>query len=166
LLISFIEDKSDAQLESRLDENNYDDSQLISITIPVTKLSYYNNSILFERVDGQLEINGVQYKYVKRRLYNDSVELMCIPNQTAIRLSNAKNDFFKVINDIQHKENRKTGSGLSKNISADYLTFNQHFLLMPLYLTASSWMPYSAGAAPFNFSAVIENPPEKTSPFI
>lgn len=163
-LISFLEDKATAQLEAQLDENNYDESQLVAITIPVTKLSYYNNSTLFERVDGQLEINGVQYKYVKRRLYNDSVELICVPDQTAMKLSNAKNDFFKVVNDIQHKENKKSGSGLSKNISADYLTVNHHFLLDPLYFTASSWMPYYADTTPFNFSSVIENPPEKTSP--
>jgi hypothetical protein len=162
-LISFLEGKATTQLEAQLDENNYDESQLISITIPVTKLSYYNNSILFERVDGQLEINGVQYKYVKRRLYNDSVELICIPDQTAMKLSNARNDFFKIVNDIQHKENKKSGSGLSKNISADYLTVNHHFLLSALYLTSSSWMPYSAEITPFNFSSVIENPPEKTS---
>ncbi len=150
-------------MERSLDENNYDDAQLITISVPLTKISYYNNSTQFERVDGQIELNGVQYKYVKRRLYNDSAELVCIPNGVAMKLLSAKNDFFKVVNDIQHKENKKGGSGLSKNISADYLSSDHHFFLKGLCFAAQSWMPYSKGFAPFNFSSVIENPPEKSS---
>lgn len=163
LLISFIEGKANAQLEAELDENNYEDAQLITISVPLTKISYYNNSTQFERVDGQMEINGVQYKYVKRRFYNDSAELICIPNKAVMRLLSAKNDFFKVVNDLQHKENKKSASGLSKNISPDYLSDDHDTLLKGLYFTATSWMPYSTWFTPFNFSPVIENPPEESS---
>jgi hypothetical protein len=77
LLFSSLLDKADRELETRLDENRYDESQLISIKVPVTHLSYYNTSDQFERVDGNIEFGGIQYKYVKRRIFNDSLEVLC-----------------------------------------------------------------------------------------
>jgi hypothetical protein len=90
LLLSSLLDKADRELETRLDENRYDESQLISIKVPVTHLSYYNTSDQFERVDGNIEVGGVQYKYVKRRIFNDSLEVLCIPNHTAMQLQAMK----------------------------------------------------------------------------
>jgi hypothetical protein len=126
---SYLEEKANAQLEAKLDKNDYDDSQLISLKIPVTHLSYYNNSNQFERIDGQIEIKGVQYKYVKRRIYNDSVELLCIPNQTAMSLQSAKDEFFKLVNDLQHAgQSKKTDPhSSSKNFSVDNYTLNESF---------------------------------------
>jgi len=101
LLTSWLEGKADRQLEASLDEDRYDESQLISIKVPSSHLSYYNSSAQFERVDGQIEVGGVQYKYVKRRLFNDSLEMLCIPNHTAMGLQTARNEFFQLVNDVQ-----------------------------------------------------------------
>src|SRR5580765_6199633 len=66
LFSAYLENRADRQLESRLDENQYDGSQLLSIKVPA-HLSYSHPSLTFERVDGQVEVGGVLYKYVKRR---------------------------------------------------------------------------------------------------
>jgi hypothetical protein len=126
---SYLEEKANAQLESKLDKEDYDDSQLISIKIPVTHLSYYNTSDKFERIDGQVEIKGVQYKFVKRRIYNGFVEMLCIPNQTAMSLQSAKDEFFKLVNDLQHPgQSKKTDPhSFSKNFSVDNYTINESF---------------------------------------
>ncbi len=127
LLSAYLEGRSDKQLESRLDENRYDDSQLLSIKVPA-HLSYSSPSLKFERVDGQIEVGGVLYKYVKRRIYNDSVELMCIPNHAAMNLQTAKNEFFQLVNDLQHNgQGKQTNShpGNSKSpVSPEYLTID------------------------------------------
>ncbi len=159
-LISFMENKANARLETQLDENNYDESQLLSIKVPARHLSSYTNSKLFERVDGQVEINGVQYNFVKRRLFNDSLELLCIPNHDVMQLSSAKNDFFKIVNDLQRKENKKSTSGFSKNILSDYVQNSHEFLLNYLYFTNSSWLHHSHDAIPSYYSSVLENPPK------
>jgi len=101
LLSSYLEKRADRQLEANLDQDRYDESQLISIKVPASHLSYYNSATQFERVDGEIEVGGVQYKYVKRRLFNDSLELMCIPNHNAMKLQTARNQFFQLVNDIQ-----------------------------------------------------------------
>jgi hypothetical protein len=110
LLSSYLEDRADRRLEASLDEDRYDESQLISIKVPSSHLSYYNSNAQFERVDGQIEVGGIQYKYVKRRLYNDSLELLCIPNHDAMKLQTARNQFFQLVNDIQQHNSKKSGS--------------------------------------------------------
>ncbi len=90
------------QMEARLDHRQYDASQLISIKVPLTHLSYYNHSVDFERVDGEIELNGIPYQYVKQRIYNDSLELLCIPNQLALKLRLSGEEYFRTVNDLQH----------------------------------------------------------------
>jgi hypothetical protein len=97
-----MEQHADKTLIASLDENRYLESELISIKVPAAHLSAYVNSKEFERVDGQVELQGVQYNYVKRRFINDSLELLCIPNKKATELKTAKNDFFQLVNDLQH----------------------------------------------------------------
>ena len=141
LLDAYLESRADRQLEARLDSQNYDESQLLLIKVPATHLSYYNASRQFERVDGQIEIAAVQYKYVKLRLFNDSLELLCIPNHTAMRLRSAKNAFFSFVNNLQPDgQNKKNGahSGPFKNFAPEKYTIQTHFhidgpLLIPIH---------------------------------
>lgn len=86
LLISSLVAKADKEMDARLDDNSYDESQLISFKVPITRLSYYNPSSEWERVEGSIEVGNVYYKYVKRRMVDDSLEVLCIPNSVATRL--------------------------------------------------------------------------------
>jgi hypothetical protein len=140
LLTSVLEDRADKQLETALDNNDYNESELISLKIPVAYLPYYNNSSTFERIDGQVEIQGLEYKYVKRRIYNDSLELLCIPNHAAMKFAAANDEFFRFLNDLQHEGNGKPGRvhHHSKKPSGDYCTtihtrnLNEFCLFIPL----------------------------------
>ena len=100
LLTSYMESRANSQLEAQLDDDQYDDSQLISIMIPATHLSYYNNSFQYERVHGEIEIRGLRYEYCKRRILNDSIEFLCIPNRAAMKMQTARDDFFQLMNDL------------------------------------------------------------------
>ncbi len=104
LLNGILQDKADQRLITRLDHRQYDRSQLISIKVPVIHLSYYNSSAEFQRVDGQVEIRGIPYRYVERRIYNDSLELLCIPDQKALKLRMSRDEYFKLVNAIQQPQ--------------------------------------------------------------
>lgn len=109
LYTAILQNRADKSLVASLDQNNYSDNDLISIKVPAVHLSSYVNTKEFQRVDGKIEIEGVQYNYVKRRFTEDSLELLCIPNKTATRLQTAKNEFFKLVNDLQHPgQSKKT----------------------------------------------------------
>lgn len=90
LLISSLMEKADRDLDARLNEKSYDDSQLISFKVPITRLSYYNPSSQWERIEGSIDIGNVFYKYVKRRIVDDSLEVLCIPHSTATELQEMK----------------------------------------------------------------------------
>lgn len=121
LLTGFLQHRSDVQLEARLDKNDYDESTLIEIKIPL-QLPYQLNWKSFERFDGEIDVDGIHYKYVKRKIYNDSLVLLCLPNKTKQALEKAKDDYFKVVNDIDPSSQKKSDhNNLSfKNILSEF----------------------------------------------
>ncbi|MDQ2721605.1 MAG: hypothetical protein M3Z26_17860 [Bacteroidota bacterium] len=143
LLFDYMQHRTNEKLEAFLDNNSYDDSQLIELKIPV-HLPYQNSWTSFERYDGEIELNGTMYKYVKRKLSNDTLYLMCIPNSKKMRLEIAKNDFFKNSNDFAQNDNSKKSNNsksVFKNLQTVYnessfglniifqFDFNQNFWL-------------------------------------
>ena len=132
-----LQDHADKTMVANLDQNNYSETDLISIKVPAVHLSSYVNSKEFQRVDGQIEINGVQYNYVKRRFVEDSLELLCIPNKTATSIQSAKNEFFKLVNDLQHPgQSKKSDQHNSsfKGFNAEYYADTQNFAIPDLTL--------------------------------
>jgi hypothetical protein len=163
LLNAYLEDRANNSLEAQLDDHQYEESQLLLIKVPAVHLAYYTSSSQFERVDGQVEIEGVQYKFVKRRLYNDSLELLCIPNHAAMRLQTAKDEFFKLVNDLQQTgQNKKSDShpGASKNFSTDYYTVNDPFNMSILSFDLIKQSAHFICDIPFSFSPVAAQPPD------
>jgi hypothetical protein len=167
LLSLYLEDKADRQLEARLDGDRYDESQLVSIKVSASHLSYYNSSTQFERVDGQIEVGGIQYKYVKRRLLNDSLELLCIPNHTAMNLQTARNEFFQLVNDIQQHngQGKKSNSHtISKNFSpTDYETVSSLTVGQPDYTVKPPMFRDLVSTPTSSYHLTVEQPPDYLS---
>jgi hypothetical protein len=162
LLVSILEQTENSKLQTRLDENNYDEASLISIKLPATILPYYTNSKIFEPVEGQLEWHGVLYKFVERRTYNDTVELRCIPNQALMTLQKAKDNFFKAVNDLQtSSQNKKSGSHQSsKNASLDYCTMNDVVRINDLFFSRLTGASGQQTGILCSFHAAPEQPPQ------
>jgi hypothetical protein len=137
LYTAVLQNDADKTMVANIDENNYSDADLISIKVPAVHLSSYVNSKEFQRVDGQIEIGGIQYNYVKRRFAEDSLELLCIPNKTATSLQTAKNEFFKLVNDLQHPgQSKKSDQHNSsfKGFNAEYYAYQQAIAIPDLTL--------------------------------
>jgi hypothetical protein len=136
---------------------------LLLVKVPAVHLSYYNSSSSFERATGQVEINGIEYKFVKRRLYNDSVELLCIPNQNSLKIQSAKDEFFKLVNDLQQNgTGKKSGPrpAFPKNFSMDYCSIEDHFRLDDLYSVQSKKNNSFAARIPSPYPLAVERPPD------
>jgi hypothetical protein len=120
LLINYVQDRQDRQLETRIDNDSYAEQDLVYIKIPV-KLPYYNNSKQFEKVSGAIEYNGVEYKYVKRRVYNDTIELACMLNTGKQKFQSARDEFVKLSSDWQNShQGKKSNTGSIKNLPLDF----------------------------------------------
>jgi hypothetical protein len=163
VLNDFLQNRADLQLQSQLDLRHYDESRLISIKLPATHLSYCNNSAIFERVDGQIEINGVPYQYVKRRIYNDSIELLCVPNQMALKLRLSGEDYFKLINDIQRSPHGQGHPMLTKFFAVDPYTAPVPFLMGDLSYTLIGRIDVFSARLPSPPGAETERPPAFTA---
>lgn len=128
LVINYLQTAADSRLEARLDRNDYDESQLIEIKVPVN-MPYQSDWAGFERVDGEIEVNGVHYKYVKRKVQDGQLVLKCIPNTDKQALEAAKDDIFKMNNDLQQDNaSKKSGNplaGVVKNLLGDADRFDQ-----------------------------------------
>ena len=166
LLTIYMEEKASSELTDQLIDNKYDETQLVSLKVPVTNLSYYQNSKEFEWIDGKIEIGGVQYKYVKRRIYNDSLEVLCIPDQMAIRLKAVRNEYFRFANDLQHPgQEKRQGANTynSRPFSPDYYPISDPILIRTF--SGSLTRRFCEVSFPISSSyvRVSERPPELTA---
>ena len=86
-VVDYLQHKSDRQLEARLDKNQYDESQLVELKVPI-HLPYQTSWAAYERYDGEIALNGTLYKYVERKLSDDTLYLKCLPNTKKMHLEN------------------------------------------------------------------------------
>ena len=105
----YLQHRADKQLKNQLDSNIFDETQLVEIKIPLN-LPYQSNWAGYQRYDGALELEGVLYQYVKRKVSNDTLYLLCIPNMQKMRLETVKNELFKLTIDFNQNENAKKSS--------------------------------------------------------
>lgn len=125
---------------SALDENNFNESELVQLRLPLN-IPYTTNWKDFERCDGNIVLNGIHYNYVKRIVYNDTMYLYCIPNQQKTELSNTRNEYARQASDVP------------LNKKADQSTVKKN----------SGFNEYSFGAPSYDFSALTSFP--NGSPF-
>jgi len=164
LLSNYWQDCAERRLEANLDQNKYDESALISIKVPLTSLSYYTSSPGYERVNGQIDINGIRYQYVKRRIYGDSLEVLCLPNITSMKVRTASNDFFRRVNDLQQQnQGKKNSSHSTKDNSKDYRPAASGVIvpdaLAKVVIKVTSL--YGPSQLPSIYAPTAENPPEQ-----
>lgn len=141
MLFGYMEAQSSQAMNTRLDDNDFDEASLVTIKIPVSNLPYYTNSPIFERVKGQINIGGHEYQYVEKRIFNDSLEMRCIPNKQITHISNARDAFFQLVNDLQHSDSKPTPAkpALSlKNILPDCISATISFAYTPGFSIAES----------------------------
>ncbi len=122
LWFSYAQQQADIQLESSLDNNQYNDADLITIKVPLS-MPYQTVQSSFERVNGEINFNGKTYKYVKRRIVDGEMVLLCLPDQHKMRIESAKTDFFKNTADIQNNSSKKsdnTKTSVFKNLVSEY----------------------------------------------
>ena len=122
-VFNYEQQKADVQLEASLDKAQYNDADLIAITIPLS-MPYQTVQSGFERVNGEINISGKIYKYVKRKIVDGEMVLMCLPDQNKMRIEVGKNDFFKNTADIAQNNTSKKGdnskSNVGKNVVSEY----------------------------------------------
>ena len=121
IVISVMQDHADRKLESRIDNLEYDESQLIEITVALN-MPYQERFTDFERHYGEIEIDGKSYTYVKRKIAGDIAIFKCIANQSKQQLTNIKNDLARANSaiDTDQAGKQQQQSSFAKNFWSEY----------------------------------------------
>lgn len=128
-LLSVAENRSEVSLQNDLDKDRYETNQLFLVTVPAEHLSAYTNQHSFDHVNGKIEIAGMIYRYVKMRLQNDSLQLLCVRDTKAMGWQSAKAQFFAVVNDLDHRTHNKQPSVSKLSVPSDFIADPMDFMI-------------------------------------
>ncbi len=106
----------DQKIDQKLEAGLYDENELLEIRVPIS-LPYQSNWSDFESYSGELEWRGAYYKFVKRKITNDTLILLCISNEAKMRLTEAKSRFFELVNDLNANQNSSGSEKKKGNFS-------------------------------------------------
>ncbi len=124
----YAEQMADKSIATTVDNSQYNEADLLLVTKPIN-LPYYNNTNDFTRADGETEINGVIYNYVKYRISNNRLELLCLPNKQKTKIRKAKSDYFNAVADVENRtEKGKPAKTLAKKTTISEYEEQQCFL--------------------------------------
>jgi hypothetical protein len=159
----YLEHKADIVLETRIDNAEYDESSLIEIRVPLNA-PYISagNSTEFERFYGELEVEGVHYKYVKRKIDNGELVLLCLPNENKARFQNSRVDFFKLVNDLNNtsQSKEKNNSSSVKSFTTEYKQENNSWSIKPFTQLRFHYFTANTRACAAGFANIPEQPPK------
>lgn len=102
-VVNYLQHNADIRLEVRFDNKHYDETQLIELKVPIN-LPYQTSWASYERYDGEIELDGKLYKYVERKVADDTLYLKCLPNAEKMHLEEAKDNFFLNVNDLAQND--------------------------------------------------------------
>jgi hypothetical protein len=135
----YAEQKADMAMESRLDKDQYDVNDLISITVPLDN-PYQLEQRNFQRIDGEFNFQGKNFKYVKRKVSDGKLILLCIPDSRKTVLKKGKAEYGNAANDLNGNSKGSSRSGSQKSFSGnDYTseTFQLSTSILPYFHTST-----------------------------
>lgn len=159
MVLSCLQTGNEVAIEKQVDKNNYSDDELISIKTTL-HLPYYTSSPYYERAYGSITIGGKDYEYVKRRVYHDTLEVLCLPNQGKTALKAFGNDIAKSSADGQASAPAKK-SGTTVKISLPDFCQSQKTNTVSFSVIAKELhVLLNTNFLPANYSSELERPPQ------
>lgn len=158
LLISYLQYNQTIRIENRVDQQRYSEDELISIKTTL-HLPYYSGSAEYERAYGSINVGGIDYEYVKKRVYNDTLELLCVPNRNKTSLHQLSNELSKMAADGQ--TSTPSGKTIQIKISLpDYCNALQVFTTPSSLLLKRYYNTEQQAANSADYSKLPEIPPQ------
>lgn len=133
LFFSVMESAADEHMIALLDNNNYDEGDLVLLKFALYA-PYIQSSGGFQRCDGQIELNGTEYNYVKRMVQNDTLYLYCIPNNKKTQINNSKHLYASRYSDNSNDKKAERAFLNQFNFANEYntvsteLNFDTHII--------------------------------------
>ena len=136
LVTGVLQQQADLKLQATVEENRYNDEDLVEIRVPLN-LPYQTDWKEFQSYDGAIKVDGVDYRYVKRKIEHGQLVLLCIPNHSKTHLTTARDQFFMMVNDLQHNGNSKSDGKQTQTLKSPVTEYVQD--INSIDLTAPSY---------------------------
>ena len=164
LLFDVAEHRATAGLITAVEKEQFDVSELITITVPLS-LPYQTDWTDWERVRGEIEMDGITYQYVQRKVSGGQMMLQCLPNNQQAKIESARDRFFELANSFQAGNGDKKGAtGNAVKFSKPVLTdFDDQCMLWRIPQLSRTMVANHAvdeSFLPLPSLAVIGQPPE------
>lgn len=144
MFYSYLIGRSDIAAIQQLDKNQYSDNELREVKLPL-HLPYINDMSDFERCDGTIEYNGIHYNYVKRKVHNDTLYILCKPNFVKTRLTGEKSDYAAKVNDIPVNKKGSVPTAKKGIYASEYNQLGEEYDLTALILSVwNTWQMTSS----------------------
>lgn len=127
-LLQGLQYKNTLDLVRRLDNQQYSKDETITFKLPFT-VPYQLSSNGFERVDGQIQIEGQYYRLVEQKLSHDTLFVVCIKDHASNRIMQALEDYVKTFTDQPSQ---------AKNTGKSFITFIKDFLSTSILVSSIS----------------------------
>lgn len=150
LLLRLLQRRNASQTSQMIESGNYSEADLVLIKVP-TSFTPVGNRSEYVRCDGEIERDGTHFNYVKCKISNDTLYLLCLRNDDRKKLNDARDKYAKQMGDIPSSAQKGDGAnGKKTGISAEYdqqeLSFTphadisiidsiEHFFTSPLFHT-------------------------------
>lgn len=121
MVVNFYSSRSANELQLQLDRSEFDELRLVEVRVPLN-MPYVGDWDEFETFAGETEINGINYRYVKRKVENGELVLLCIPDRKTTMLKMAGREMFKLVNDIHPGTKKDSKTNHLKPPLADLLS--------------------------------------------
>jgi hypothetical protein len=161
MVAHYYAEKSTIDMQVNLDQKKFNEAQLVSFKLPLNQ-PYIINTDGYESLEGNMDYNGVNYQFVKKRIINDTLEIVCIPNMTRTEIDNNNENFAKQLSDIVNTSTSKKSGGSQqfKFFISDFTT-EHHFDLYSFVANATlKHDTIHAQYSSFDYLQSIAQPPE------
>lgn len=159
----YAERKADIAMETRLDKEQYDENDLVSITVPLDN-PYQLEQKSFQRIDGEISFQGKTFRYVKRMVSDGKLIVLCIPDARKMVLKKAKTEFGYAANDMTGNSKGSSRSGSQKNFGgSDYTIHHLNLRICPFaHLPISIQNGCVIGNLSDAYISTLGKPPQST----
>jgi glutamate racemase len=131
-----MEKNATQKLTSSIETKNFDEDNLIEIK---TELNMpYVSDREYENAYGETVINGVHYQYVKRKIENNVMYLMCLPNNTKTALAETKTNLEKNNAETGNAKHKSPIQKILKSTQTEYVQNQYAYQLDGILLTVAS----------------------------
>jgi hypothetical protein len=121
MVADWLQTKAEQRLQAVIEDRTFNPQQLVELSV-VTNLPYTNDWLEWERCNGTIEISGIHYQYVERKLEKGKMMYRCLPNNDKQAVVAARDEFFQLVNNFNQQTDQKPASKsvVINNFIGDY----------------------------------------------